>query len=53
MSEWTFEQRQHIEDTADEYSLDYNSAYAIADLLGVDEIHDGFITACQDAEYYI
>lgn len=49
MGEWTEEEIEHIEAIADECGVDMSSAYAMADLLGKDELYDGFVTAMEDA----
>lgn len=50
---WTEDEIYHIEATADDYGVDYNTAYVIANLLGKEELYDGFVCAIQDAEVYL
>ena len=45
---WTKEQRKQIEEIADNNGIDLDIAYAIADMLGPDELYDGFVTELQD-----
>ncbi|MDA3854901.1 MAG: hypothetical protein PF569_01485 [Candidatus Woesearchaeota archaeon] len=50
MDEWTKEERQHIEDVADDYGVSHDTAYYLAELLGRNELRDGFMTSMQDIE---
>ena len=52
MSDWTKEQEEYIESIADDYGVNYESAYIVAELLGVDELYDGFISSMQDIEHF-
>lgn len=53
INEWTDEQKEYIESVADDYGVDYITAYNLADMLGESELYDGFIASMQDAECYV
>ena len=47
-TEWK-SRNEYIEDMADTFGIDYESAHALADILGDEELFDGFLTALEDA----
>lgn len=52
MGNWTAKEIEYIEDVADEYGVCNEDAYAIANLLGVEELYDGFLIAMEDASAF-
>ena len=40
--------QDHLEDLADQYGVDIETVFALADLLGPNEDHDGLISALDD-----
>lgn len=53
MTNWTKEEIEHIEDTADEYGVDYETAYVLAETLGRSELFDGLVSILQDYECFM
>ena len=53
MTKWTKEEVEHIEDTAEEYGVDIETAYVLAETLGRGELYDSYITSIEDAEYFM
>ena len=42
------ERKEYLNDLADNFGVDINTVYVLADLLGEDEDHDGLIVALED-----
>jgi hypothetical protein len=40
--------QEHLEDLADQYAVEIETVFALADLLGPDEDNDGLISALED-----
>jgi DNA repair ATPase RecN len=40
--------QEHLEDLADQYGVDIETVFALADLLGPNEDHDGLISSLDD-----
>jgi len=40
--------QEHLEDLADQYGVDIETVFALADLLGPNEDHDGLISSLED-----
>ncbi len=53
MTDWTEEQREYISSMAEDYGLEEDLAFMLADLLGPDELYDGFVTNLQDSFFSI
>lgn len=49
---WTEDEMEYIEDMADAYGMDEETAYLLADLLGESELYDGFIAELEDWEEF-
>ena len=43
-----FSRQEHLEDLADQYGVDIETVFALADLLGPNEDHDGLISSLDD-----
>ena len=54
--DWTQTQwdsrEEYIRDIAEDCGVDYQTALMLADLLGDDELFDGFVTGLEDAGLY-
>ena len=48
-TEWD-SREDYIRDIAEEWGVDYQTALMLADLLGDEELFDGFVTGLEDAE---
>jgi hypothetical protein len=42
------ERKEYLNDLADNFGVDINTVYVLADLLGEDEDYDGLIVALED-----
>lgn len=42
------ERKQYLEELADEYDVDVETVFVLADILGPNEDHDGLITSLED-----
>jgi len=44
--------KDYLDSLAEDYNLDIQAVYALANILGVEEDFDGLVSSCQDMEGY-
>ncbi len=51
--DWTVKEKAYLDGLAEDYGVDVTTVYALADMLGREELADGLINALEDASEYL